>query len=113
MIVLTIGITCIVLTGIGIYGLLRRTHMIRMVLCFNILEAAALLGLVLIAYRPDARSPILRAATDVHVLPLPHALALTAIVIGASLTALMLTLIVRVHRSHGTVLVDKLKDWRG
>jgi multicomponent Na+:H+ antiporter subunit C len=113
MIVYTIALTCIALSAIGIYGILRRSHMIRMVLCFTILEAAALLGLLLIAYEKDAVSPIIRAGSESYVLPLPHALALTAIVIGASLTALMLTLIVRIHRNHGSVLLGRLKDWHG
>lgn len=113
MIVYTIALTCIALSAIGIYGILRRPHMIRMVLCFNILEAAALLGLLLIAYEEDSLSPIIRSGSESYVLPLPHALALTAIVIGASLTALLLTLIVRIHRNHASVLVDRLKDWHG
>ena len=113
MIVYTIAFTCVALSAIGVYGILRRSHMIRMVLCFNILEAAVLLGLLLIAYDSDSVSPIVRFGSETYVLPLPHALALTAIVIGASLTALMLTIIVRIHRNHGIVRIDRLKDWHG
>ncbi len=104
--------TAFALTAIGLYGVLTCRHMIRLVICFNILEGAVLLAIVLLAYRSDAVAPLVREGDHAYVLALPHALAVTAIVIGASLTALMLAFVVRIYRSRGTVYVDELKEWR-
>lgn len=104
--------TAFALTAIGLYGLLTCRHMIRLVLCFNILEAAVLLAIVLLAYRPEALAPLVRDGEHAYVFPLPHALAVTAIVIGASLTALMLAFVVRIYKSRGSVNIDELKEWR-
>lgn len=107
-----LGTTALLLTAIGMYGLLTSRHMIRLVLCFNILEAAVLLAIVLTGYRAGAVSPIVREESAEYVIALPHALALTAIVIGASLTALMLAFIVRIYHTTGSVSVTALKEWR-
>ena len=109
---LMLGTTAFFLTAIGMYGLLTSRHMIRLVLCFNILEAAVLLAVVLTGYRTGAVSPIVREESVDYVIALPHALALTAIVIGASLTALMLAFIVRIYQATGSVSVSALKEWR-
>ena len=109
---LMLGTTAFFLTAIGMYGLLTSRHMIRLVLCFNILEAAVLLAVVLTGYRAGAVSPIVREESVNYVIALPHALALTAIVIGASLTALMLAFIVRIYQATGSVSVSALKEWR-
>ncbi|TVR30013.1 MAG: sodium:proton antiporter [Spirochaetaceae bacterium] len=109
----TILTGAIVLTGCAFYGLITHRHMIRLVICLNILDSAVLLVIVLLGYEPDAAAPIVRQADLQYVLGLPHALSLTAIVISACTTALMLGYAVRVHRLRGTVYVDRLTRWRG
>jgi multisubunit Na+/H+ antiporter MnhC subunit len=42
--------------------------------------------------------------------PVPQALVLTAIVIGFGVTALALTLIMRVYASHGAIDTARLRD---
>jgi multicomponent Na+:H+ antiporter subunit C len=47
------------------------------------------------------------------VLPLPQALTLTSIVIGLATTALMLSIIMRIHRLTGSLDVRDLRRLRG
>ena len=45
--------------------------------------------------------------------PIPQALALTAIVIGASITALMLLLTIKLHRKYNTLDISKIRRLQG
>ena len=60
------------------------------------------MALVALAYLPGGAAPILDGGTSVYVDPLPHALALTAIVIGAGVLSVALALTVVIHRRYGT-----------
>ena len=93
----------VALLCIGIRGVLGSRNMIRICVGLSIMETAAILLIVALAWRPDAAAPILAPGLDRYVDPLPHALALTAIVIGAAVTALALALTVLVYRRFGTV----------
>jgi multicomponent Na+:H+ antiporter subunit C len=90
---------------VGLYGVISRSNVIRILLALNILETGVNLLLVALGYVPDARAPILTAAfsgqAEVRFVdPLPQALVLTSIVIGLGTTALALTLTLRYYRAH-------------
>ena len=102
-----------VLTLLGLYGLITQKNSVKLVICFNIMETAILIFLVALGYREGGSIPIIRADRSVYVDPLPHALALTAIVIGASLTALMLAHVSRMYEQYKTLNIDRIKRLRG
>jgi len=106
-------LAALILFLLGVYGLLTNKHLIKLVICFNIMEAAVLIFLVALGHRQGAGVPIVRPEGGPYVDPLPHALALTAIVIGASLTAMMLSYIIKLYQRYRTVDVDRLKRLRG
>ncbi len=93
---------------IGAYGLLVRRNLIHICMSISIMETAAILLVVLLAYDPAGSAPILDPEVARYVDPLPHALALTAIVIAAAVTALGLALAVIIHRRLGTLRIDEL-----
>ncbi|MCA1809655.1 MAG: sodium:proton antiporter [Kiritimatiellia bacterium] len=95
--------------AMGVYSLCTQRNLIRLCLALGVMESAVLLALVALAYRPLALAPIIEAAESDYVDPLPHALALTAIVIGAAVTALGLALAVMIHRRRGTLDVSVLR----
>ncbi len=105
--------TVLGLTGIAIYGLLTRRHLIRLVICFNVLEIAVLLAIVYAGFVEGGQAPIVGGAEAAYVSALPHAVALTAIVIAASSTALMLAYVVRIYRTRGSVRIERVRRWRG
>ncbi len=102
-----------VLTLLGLYGLITQKNAVKLVICLNIMETAALIFLIALGYRDGGTIPIIRPGHDIYVDPLPHALALTAIVISASLTALMLAHIARMYEQYKTLNVDRMKRLRG
>ena len=102
-----------ILTLVGLYGLLTQKNAVKLVICFNIMETAALIFLIALGYREGASIPIIHPERGHYVDPLPHALALTAIVIGASLTAIMLAHIARIYQQYKTLNVDRIKRLRG
>lgn len=104
------------LMGIGIWGLLSRRHLIKIIISFSLLDTGIHILLVAVGYRRDGTAPIfdrdlpvaegLARAVD----PIPSALVLTAIVIGLAVTALMLSFAVKIYRRRRTVYVDRIRE---
>lgn len=76
---------------LGFHGLVVHAHLLRKILALNICGTGVFLILIAIAHGAD------RTAPD----PVPHALALTGIVVTVSGTALALVLLSRVHEATG------------
>lgn len=106
---------CLVLFSCGIYCILRKRNIIKIILGIIIAEYAVNLFFILVAYRMEGRSPIL--SSDVEIVnmvdPLPQALVLTAIVIGLATTALLVALAMRIYEKYGTFDITKIKELRG
>jgi multicomponent Na+:H+ antiporter subunit C len=70
---------------------------------------------VLLGYRFHGRSPIDAQTQDIlnMVDPLPQALVLTSIVIGLGVTALVISLAIRIYEKYGTFDITKIKRLRG
>lgn len=104
------------LMGIGLWGILTRRHLIRMIIGFSILDTGIHVLLVAIGYRKEGTAPILddslsAAEALAHAVdPLPSALVLTAIVIGLAVTALMLSYAVRMFQNHGKIHSNEHKE---
>ena len=110
-----IYLLCLVLFCVGIYGLLSKRNIIKMIVGLIIAEHAVNLFFILVAYRRDGRAPILSAdvAITQMVDPLPQALVLTAIVIGLATTALLVALAIRIYGKYGTYDITKIRELRG
>ena len=102
--------TVIILFFLGVYGLLTQKNMIKLSICLNIMEASLLIFLVSVGYRGDGSFPIIRPGIQVYVDPLPQALTLTAIVIGASLTAVILAFIIKIYKCHHTLDINGIRE---
>jgi multicomponent Na+:H+ antiporter subunit C len=90
------------LVGVGLFVLVDADSLVRKVVGLNLFQTGVFLFFVAAAFRTDGRAPLLSGAGP-YVNPLPHVLILTAIVVGVSVTAVALALIVRLHGAHGTV----------
>ena len=101
---------------IGLYGILVKRNLIKMVLGLMIMEYAINLFFALVGYRSGGTSPILTrdfGAGTTFVDPLPQALVLTAIVIGLGTTALLVSFAVRIYEKYDTFDVRKIRKLRG
>ena len=104
-----------VLFSIGLYCILRKRNIIKIIIGIAIVEYAVNLFLILVAYRMKGRSPIFAADQTVTnmVDPLPQALVLTAIVIGLATTALLVAIAVRIYEKYHTFDITKIRRLRG
>ena len=96
-----------VLLLIGLYGIFAASNLIRKLMAMNILQTAVIVFFITLAAKTGAQPPLApkydpALAAD-YVNPLPHALMLTAIVVGVSVTGVALALIIRIHRRYGTL----------
>lgn len=102
MIAITFLASAFSLMLIGIFGILTRKNIIRILLAVNILETGVNLLLVAFGYVPGGRAPIITGPISASNLPfvdpLPQALVLTSIVIGLGTTALALAITLRYYR---------------
>ena len=91
---------------IGIFGILTRKNIIKILLAINILQTGVNLLLVAIGWNPEGIAPIITERTSSVVSfvdPLPQAMVLTAIVIAFGTTALGLIIAINYYRSHGSL----------
>ncbi|MBN2668266.1 MAG: NADH-quinone oxidoreductase subunit K [Bacteroidales bacterium] len=106
--------SAIALILIGIYAVLIKKHLIKIVIGMSLVDAGLHLLFVAIGYINNGTAPIFSpgyedAATNM-VDPVPQALVLTAIVIGFAVTAVALSLVIRLYKHHGTVRIDEIKS---
>lgn len=90
------------LLGIGLVVLIDEENLLRKVIGLNLFQTGVFLFFVAGSVRAGGRSPNL-AVSGPYVDPVPQVLVLTAIVVGVSVTAVALALIVRIHRTFGTL----------
>ncbi len=102
--------TAALVFGLGLFSLCTRRNLVRLCVSLAVMETAVLIALVALAWRPQALAPIADPSGSVYADPLPHALALTAIVIGAATLSLALALAILVFRTHGSLDVETLRD---
>lgn len=96
---------------VGLYGIMTNRNLIRIAISVSFIESAALLALVASGY--EAYGGRSGAGTEMaYADPVPHALALTGIVIGVSTTALALSLIIKLYKNYHTLDVADIKDAR-
>jgi len=106
---------CLALFCVGLYCVLRRRNIIKIIIGIIIAEYAVNLFFILAAYKMHGRSPIFSESAEISnmVDPLPHALVLTAIVIGLASTALLVAIAMRIYEKYGTFDITKIRELRG
>ncbi len=106
---------CLVLFCIGLYGVLRKRNIIKIVVGLGIIEYAVNLFFVLVGYQRHGRAPILAKdqAISNMVDPIPQALVLTSIVIGLAVTALIVAIAIRIYEKYGTFDITRIRRLRG
>ena len=106
---------CFVLFLVGLYGVITRRNVVKIVLGICIMEYSLNLLLVLIGYVYEGMAPIIVKGTNEtnFVDPLPQAMVLTVIVIGLATTDMLMAIAIRVYRKHGTFDIREIKNLKG
>jgi multicomponent Na+:H+ antiporter subunit C len=81
----------VLLFAAGFYAVMATPHLLRKIIALNVMASGAFLLLISIASRRPAPFPD----------PVPHAMVLTGIVVGVSVSALAMVLARRIHRESG------------
>jgi len=114
--IITISVygSAIALILIGIYAVLIKKNLIKIVIGMSIVDAGLHLLFVAVGYISNGTAPIFSPGNENRVLdmvdPVPQALVLTAIVIGFATTAVALALVIRLYKHHGSASIDNIKS---
>jgi multicomponent Na+:H+ antiporter subunit C len=94
------------LLAIGLYGIFALGNLARKLIGLVVFSTAIYLFFIHGSLETGATAPVIdpELGTDpaLYVDPLPHLLILTAIVVGVGVLGVGLSLLVRIHRTHGT-----------
>jgi multicomponent Na+:H+ antiporter subunit C len=116
-------VTAVILFCLGLYAIVARRDLIKIVLGLSLMESSTYLLLVSLAYRRDATAPVLAGRPPgvtqdqlVHgnvADPVLQNFCLTAIVIGVAVTAVFLTIAVRTAQHYRSIDADDARHLRG
>ncbi len=99
---------------IGLWGVVSSRNLVRTVLCLTIVQSATYVLLLAIGYRTGGAAPIVADIPPVSRLvdPTVQVLVLTDVVIEATVSALLLALVVQAHKRFGSVDPSDLRPLR-
>ena len=100
-----------VLFGIGFANLLFQRNLIKKIIGFNIMDTAIYLFLAEKGYIKGRVAPIVVDGIqdmEHYINPIPSGLVLTGIVVSVSVSALMLSLTIRLYQRYHTLDLDEI-----
>lgn len=100
-----------ILFGIGFGNLLLQSNLIKKIIGLNIMDTAIYLFLAEKGYIADRVAPIVTngvQSMEAYINPIPSGLVLTGIVVSVSVSALMLSITVRLYQRYHTLDLDEI-----
>ena len=100
-----------ILFGIGFGNLLLQPNLIKKIIGLNIMDTAIYLFLAEKGYIVGRVAPIVSdgvQSVEAYINPIPSGLVLTGIVVSVSVTALMLSLTIRLFQRYHTLDLDEI-----
>ncbi|MDK2792578.1 MAG: multicomponent Na+:H+ antiporter subunit [Deferribacteres bacterium] len=100
----------IILILIGLYSVIVNGNLLKKVIGLNILSTSVILFYISISKVSGGSAPIYAENVVRYDNPLPHVLMLTAIVVGVSITAVALSIILKIEETYGTIEEDEIVE---
>ena len=100
-----------ILFGIGFGNLLLQPNLIKKIIGLNIMDTAIYLFLAEKGYIAGRIAPIVTDGVqdmEAYINPIPSGLVLTGIVVSVSVSALLLSLTIRLYRRYHTLDLDEI-----
>jgi multicomponent Na+:H+ antiporter subunit C len=100
---------------VGLYGVVTSKNLVHLVVCLSVAQASTYVVLLAVGFRQGGKGPIfadIQPGTRV-VDPIVQALTLTDVVVQATVTALLLALVVQARKRFGTVDPDEIGELSG
>ena len=102
---------------LGLYCIVVKYNLIKTVIGLSILDYGVNLLIISIGFNPGGTAPIFTPGeitpASYFVDPIPQALTLTSIVIGACVTAMSLALVIKLEEQYGTIDTREIRRLRG
>ena len=102
---------------LGMYCIVMKNDLIKTVIGLSIMDYGVNLLIITIGFNPGGTAPIYTFGelnpSSFFVDPIPQALTLTSIVIGACVTAMSLSLVIKLREMYGTVDTREIRRLRG
>lgn len=110
-------IVAFALIALGIFCMVAKKNLIKICIGMGLVDYGANLLIVSVGFNPGGTAPIFTISElnrdSFFVDPIPQALTLTSIVIGACMTAMTLSLIIKIKQQYGTLDSGKIRRLRG
>lgn len=104
-------VVAMILFVIGFANLLLNKNLIKKIIGFNIMDSAVYLFLAEMGYIKGRTVPIVVDGireVEKYINPIPSGLVLTGIVVSVSVSALMLSLTIRLYKRYHTLNLDEI-----
>ena len=105
------------LIALGLYTIVTKHNLVKTVIGLSIADYGVNLLLISIGFNPGGTAPIFTWTELNHasffVDPIPQALTLTSIVIGACVTAMSLALVIKLEEQYGTTDTREIRRLHG
>ena len=104
-------VAAVILFGIGFTTLLLHKNMIKKIIGLNIMDTAIYLFLAEKGYISGRVAPIVTdgvQSMETYINPIPSGLVLTGIVVSVSVSALMLSITIRLYQRYQTLDLDEI-----
>lgn len=102
---------------LGIYCIVAKRNLIKTCIGMGLVDYGINLLIVAVGFNPGGTAPIFTftelTRDSFFVDPIPQALTLTSIVIGACTTAMTLCLVIMLHKQYGTLDSGEIRRLRG
>jgi len=102
---------------LGLYCIVTKYNLVKTVIGLSVMDYGVNLLIISIGYNPGGTAPIFTegelTAASTFVDPIPQALTLTSIVIGACVTAMSLALVIKLEEQYGTIDTREIRRLRG
>ena len=100
---------------VGLYGIVTSRDLIHLVICLSVVQSSTYVLLIAIGFKKGGEPPVFadRPPSPRAVDPVVQALTLTDVVVGATVTAMLLAIGVQAHKRYGSLDPEKLRAMRG
>lgn len=113
-------VVAVLLLVLGLFAVCTQKNLIKVVLGLGIIDYGINLLIVSVGFNAGGTAPIYTmsdllngVASNFFVDPVPQALTLTSIVIGACVDAMALALVIMIYRKYKTINSDEVRRIRG
>ena len=110
-------IVSFMLIALGIFCMVAKKNLIKICIGMGLVDYGVNLLIVSVGFNPGGTAPIFAISElsrdSFFVDPIPQALTLTSIVIGACMTAMTLSLIIKMKEQYGTLNSTEVRRLRG